>query len=374
MHTNNGHPGFDAFYKAVRERFYELDLYKESKEFIRNCVTCIRTKSRPPKNVYTFPDFEISEVIGLDILSLTFNNKKVNIMVEIDYASRYPLAEVIPKANSKETIKFLLKLFSINGLCRMIISDRGTKFSSVELKNFLKERKIDLNQTTVYNSPSNGRVESLNNRIKNVLSYFNTDKQIKNLEVALLETLTVLRARYNKAIQFSPTEFYNNRRMNLVIDNLNLGIEEEEGYEEIVETNLDEHDDGKSYRSAVLEFNRSEGYPKALDLVAYQLKKMLPLIDEGSIVYYYQPHNKPELKNKLLPKYKGPYYVYKTNNEHSYDIITCDGKDIRKHVSRRYLVVVPESCGFAFRREDCDRADPFVLMADVCSARLQTPP
>lgn len=56
-------------------------------------------------------------------------------------------------------IQCLRSLFSHFGLCKSIVSDNGTQFTSDAFKQFCLSNSITLILTTLYHSRSNGRVE-----------------------------------------------------------------------------------------------------------------------------------------------------------------------------------------------------------------------
>lgn len=68
-----------------------------------------------------------------------------HILVVIDYFSRYLCLEIMTSITAKETIKRLMKIFSLWGLPRTITLDNAKQFVSTEFKEFCDTKGIHLN-------------------------------------------------------------------------------------------------------------------------------------------------------------------------------------------------------------------------------------
>ena len=91
------------------------------------------------------------------------------ILTLIDYATRYPKAKTLKKTDTETMAEALVEIYSVVGIPREILSDKGKQFTS----DLMKEvgRFLSINQlTTTPNHPTcNGLVERLNDTLKTML-------------------------------------------------------------------------------------------------------------------------------------------------------------------------------------------------------------
>lgn len=85
-----------------------------------------------------------------------------NLLVIVDYYSRYTEIEIMTKIDSTETIKRLQTIFARFGLPLSITADNGRKFVSGEFRDYCETHNIILNSTTPYWPQQNGEVERQN--------------------------------------------------------------------------------------------------------------------------------------------------------------------------------------------------------------------
>ena len=86
-------------------------------------------------------------------------------------------------------------------------------------------------------------------------------------------------------------------------------------------------------------------------------KKALQQFREGSIVYYFQSNNNPDSKNKIIPKFKGPYFVVRKINNDCCDIIGFGKLGTKRIVSKNNMIVIDKHIMFAFRGGSVTKTD-----------------
>ena len=84
----------------------------------------------------------------------------------IDYNSLYPEVEILQSVTSTTNINKLIKIFSVHGYPREIISDNGSQFVSEKMENFLAEHGIKHRRVIPYWARAYGLVENLKKKKK----------------------------------------------------------------------------------------------------------------------------------------------------------------------------------------------------------------
>lgn len=82
-------------------------------------------------------------------------------LLGIDSYTRWPEICQVPNATSSKTIECMRSWFAAYGLPKVIVSDNGPQFKSVEFEEFLKKNGVKHILTPPYHSASNGMAERL---------------------------------------------------------------------------------------------------------------------------------------------------------------------------------------------------------------------
>ena len=88
-----------------------------------------------------------------------------NIIVLIDYKSKYPVVTITKSITSENIIKYLDQIFSTYGYPSTLLSDNGPQFVSQTFENYLKARNINHRRSSPYWPSANGEVERFNRTI-----------------------------------------------------------------------------------------------------------------------------------------------------------------------------------------------------------------
>nr|GEV89468.1 DNA-directed DNA polymerase [Tanacetum cinerariifolium] len=107
---------------------------------------------------------------GIDFMG-PFPSSKGNkyILVAVDYLSKWVEAKALPTNDARVVVKFLKSLFSIFGIPRAIVSDRGTHFCNDQFTRVLIKYGVTHRLATAYHPQTSGQVEVSNRRLKRVL-------------------------------------------------------------------------------------------------------------------------------------------------------------------------------------------------------------
>ena len=129
------------------------------------------------------------------------------------------------KTTSKVTIQQLRKIFAVQGLPELIITDNGPQFVSEEFKSFCQQRGIQHNTIAPYHPRSNGEAERLVETFK--LSINKADpKTVTELENSVLNFPAKYRSTPHTLMNCSPAETLNQRRLRTTFDLLHPCLSE----------------------------------------------------------------------------------------------------------------------------------------------------
>ena len=141
---------------------------RDVETFVQSCTGCQysdKSKSTKPIPVGTFPAPEKpGELYNLDIAGPFHNGHYLVALV--DAMSNFPEVLDTKDTTSSKIIKWLMQMWSRNGLPTGLITDNGPQFISDEFEKFLDSLDIHHHTTAVYNPMENGRVEVFNRTLK----------------------------------------------------------------------------------------------------------------------------------------------------------------------------------------------------------------
>lgn len=174
-HENLAHVGTHKIFDALNP-LYWFPHMKARIQHVNNCLTCLmaNTSSNMKEGEYhsydkpTIP-FEVVYIDHFGPLELT-NDKYKYVFETFDAFTRFTMFFPTKTTNAKEVIKSLKKLLSVFGKSKLIISDRGSVFTSDDFTKFLKDSQIQLRQTAVASPWANGMMERVNRFLKATLT------------------------------------------------------------------------------------------------------------------------------------------------------------------------------------------------------------
>jgi transposase InsO family protein len=144
-------------------------------------------------------------------------------MVVIDKLSKF--AHFIPVKSTYKVINiseiFMEEIFSLHGIPKMVISNRDVKFTSNFWKELFAGSGINLNFSTIYHLETDGKIERMNQIIKEILRMYVRKKPTKWEEYLHLFELTYKNG-YQASSKMSPFEVSYGRKCTTPINWDNL--------------------------------------------------------------------------------------------------------------------------------------------------------
>ena len=299
-----GHQGFARTASRVMSRFYAPHLLTAIRDYVSSCPLCQKRKTPPilkhsecgelPTSTVPF-DIICCDLMGP--LNTTHNGNK-HIVVIIDVATRFIETCPVKSTTSDMTIKVLTdQIFFRHGIPSIIITDRGTNFTSDLFKKTMNSYKIKHHLTTSFNPRANGITERMNKTLGTSLAmYCHTFPT--NWDDLLGKVTFAINTSVNDITHFSPFQLLHFRQPTLPIHRLlelpsspffTTDIKKIEEIRELVQQRIRDAQE-KNKRMHKKHFST-------------------PSFAVGDQVLLYKPLPVPGIPKKFQLKYRGPYVI-----------------------------------------------------------------
>jgi hypothetical protein len=162
---HEGHLGIVSMKQRLRTKVWWPKLEKDVEKFVKTCDGCqLVSRPDPPEPVTST---ELPEgpwrAVGVDFLGPLPTGE--NILVVVDYYSRYYETVIMRTASAEKTVESLEVIFARHGLPEVLTSDNGPQFISEKFKIFMQENGINHRRVTAKWPQANGEVERQNRSI-----------------------------------------------------------------------------------------------------------------------------------------------------------------------------------------------------------------
>jgi hypothetical protein len=208
-----GHFGVNNTWYKVKIQYWGPGLFNKVQEVVKNCETCQFRKKKPatrtvlarPISTPGRPFF----MVGCDCIGpvIESNRGNKNIIVCVDYLTRWPIARAVPNINEETTAKFLFEdVVQYYGVPNFILTDRGSNFTSRYVKSFLQQINCRHLTTSAFRPQTNGLCERTNGTLVQALSKIVRDEcdDVKDWDLKVPAALMALRTMKSEATGFTP--------------------------------------------------------------------------------------------------------------------------------------------------------------------------
>ena len=144
-HNELGHFGVDKVADMIMRNFYIPNLTEKLKKHISECITCISYNPKQRKtdgflHIYEKPDkpFQTIHIDHLGPLEKT-KGKNLHILAVCDSCTKFLKLYAVKSTNTKEVMKCLKSYFISYSVPRVVVSDRGSAFTSKEFESFARD-------------------------------------------------------------------------------------------------------------------------------------------------------------------------------------------------------------------------------------------
>jgi transposase InsO family protein len=175
LHEILGHLGTDSVFDSLRTRGWWPQQLKSLKDLVASCKVCQLNRSNrssgepsipiPPTGL-PFYRWSIDFIQDLE----PSEKRNSNIIVAVDHATRFVVAEATPDRTAVTVAKFIYKLMLAFGAPKEIVSDRAPVFTGHTLSEYLQIQAINHYPSTPYHPRTNGMVERVNGTLGAMLT------------------------------------------------------------------------------------------------------------------------------------------------------------------------------------------------------------
>ncbi|XP_011858461.1 PREDICTED: uncharacterized protein K02A2.6-like [Vollenhovia emeryi] len=324
-HDEMSHCGFEKTVQGILSHYWFHSLRKKVRNYIDNCLTCLlfNTASNTREGELQITDnpprpFHVLHIDHFGPINPTQDGFK-HILVVVDAFSRFTFLQATKSTGTKEVVNYLSLLFHIFSNPGILVSDRGTAFTSHEFASFMKSKGVTHTLTAVASPWANGLVERINRFLKSSLQKIVDDLQIWNTHLNAVQY--TINNTFHAVLRNTPSKIL------LGYDSRNHpDIELMRFLEKLADTHLTLETDRETCREIALQATDSiKRYNKSY----YDEKHKKPSKYKiGDFVLIRDSTLKPGEERKFKPSYKGPYLVAKVLNKNRYVITDIPGFNI----------------------------------------------
>ncbi|XP_055915549.1 uncharacterized protein K02A2.6-like [Eupeodes corollae] len=175
-YIHGGHLSYEKCIRHPRDYVFWPKLTKDLQNFIQKCASCQvhqRSNNKHPIETKVVPKFPF-EIVATDL----FHFLGEEYIVLTDSYSGFITFKKLKETTASNVIKFLKNIFAYHGIPKVLESDNGPQFSSVDFKNFAKLWQFDHRTSSPHHPRGNGLAERAVQTTKQLLKkchYDNTD-------------------------------------------------------------------------------------------------------------------------------------------------------------------------------------------------------
>lgn len=262
------------------------------------------------------------------------------VLVVIDAFTKFVKLYGTKTTSSKETVNCLLQYFQNYSRPQIIVSDRGTCFTSREFQDFMEKNHIKHMKVATGSPQANGQVERVNRVLIPLLSKLSDDSVGKSWYKYLTDAEYAINNTTHKSTGETPSKLlFGVEQRGKSIDDLKDYLHQ--GNDE-TRNSLD-----KLREKASVNIERSQAYNKK-----YFDKKRKSAHEycEGDLIMLRNFDTTLGVSKKLIPSFKGPYTIVKRLRNDRYIVADVEGF---QNTQKPYRGVW-QACNIKPWRKDCN--------------------
>lgn len=315
-----GHLGRDKTFQKILERYWWSGLRKDVASYVASCSQCQQRKSpntSKPCELHPIPPPEAPfEVWGIDHLGPFPRTSDGNryILVAVDHLTKWVELCPVASTSTEEVVRFLrTQLLLRHGVPRMIITDRGTAFTSAVFSEELASQGITHAKAAPYRPQTNGLVERANRTIAGILySYVNVKHTDWDTFVPF--AAFAMNTVKQSSTTYTPFQLVHGRTA-VLPQECSSSVAWRNRGDDFADNNFQHRldDARKRARMAILHSQQRAAS-------RYSAPGSTPCLSPGDLVLVRREQRKKGRAQKLLPKYRGPCEVTKKIGPLTYEV------------------------------------------------------
>ncbi|XP_064469772.1 uncharacterized protein K02A2.6-like [Ornithodoros turicata] len=287
--AHDSHQGIVRTKQRLRNNFWWPKMDSQVEAAVRNCLVCqscdkTAKPSFMPMQPVPFPE-EPWEQVAMDIVG-PFHNAPPGCKFAItlvDYHSKWPEVGLTDSVTSRTVMDFLLAIFSREGYPATVLTDNRPQFKSKAFENFLSERGIRHNTSSLYYPQANGLVERFNRVLKDFVQIALLES--RPLKSAILNYLASYRCTPHATTGASPAMLLHGRQPRTKVDIVGLPSGKLHPKPAPTKEVLRKHVEGKqSYSKRYTDAHRSVKKPIFKEGDCVRVRKSIPQ-GKGALSY-----------------------------------------------------------------------------------------
>lgn len=300
FHDKNCHVGLHKTLNKIRENFWFPSMAAFVKKYLYHCLICIERKGHSgPKQGLLYPINKFAspfKTIHLDCTGPFPQSTEgyKYILLAIDGFTKFCILNKLKTLSAQELIPIIRETITLFGTPSLVISDRGTNFSSNAIRTLFRELNIEHHMIATGTPRGNGQAERYVSTVVNMLT--TSCNNMSDWPNELWKVQQTINTTIQKSTGFSPIRLLIGCNANIPcvqsrLNEVSRGTDEQ---------SFDIRCDRELARDRLIETARK--FKSRFDAVRLNNK----IYNVGDIVYVYQDHRRHE---KLRPKFRGPYEI-----------------------------------------------------------------
>lgn len=314
-HLALGHAGEDATYAQLTRKFYWENMIEDVRTILGGCDICQRYgKNRQTIRTYPITAKEPFEMVGIDLMGPLPETRRGSkyILVATDYLTHWTIGEAIPDKGARTVANVIFqRVVCFRGPPKRIITDQGNEFTNQLVESLCRAIGTKHILASPYHPQTNGLVERTNQTIIAKLTKL-VNGDVDNWDMRLAAAVYAYNCSPQKKLLGSPFEL-------MFGEVPRIWNEPEEPSEAIPEDNRE-----AAIRRMLKIQENQEIARQAIETRAEeteereQEKRSAEDLRVGDAVLV--RHFERDLKTgkKLLPYWKGPFFVQKKGKKGRY--------------------------------------------------------
>lgn len=315
-HDDIGHFAFDKTLAKVKETYWFSKMRRFVKKYVESCLECAYVKAssnrKPPLNPIPKVDSPFA-TLHLDHVGPFVKSSKGNthILVIIDAYTKFIIIKAVRSTKVSIVIDKLKEYFSIFGMPKRIISDRGSSFTSNKFKDFLHGLGIKRILNAVSTPRANGQVERYNRTLLDALTAMCNGQDEKKWDVYVPGVQWGLNNTHNKGIGTTPAKaLFGTTLVGLTENRVKSFL----GDDHEIDSNKvsDIRDKINEYISAYQNKSKEQHNKNSVQPKIFKI---------GDLVSVAREIQSSGQSRKLVPKFQGPYRIASVLGNDRYEIV-----------------------------------------------------